>query len=56
MGKEMYQMKTLIKITVFFFAVLLSVAAFNFIAGCTCADDLFALNQPLHYDITVYPI
>lgn len=48
-------MKKLIKIAVFLFAVLLSVAAFNLIADCTCADDLFAINQPLHYDITVYP-
>ena len=47
-------MKATAKIGIIFCALFISLALFSFIADCSCAAKLFALNQPLHYDITVY--
>ena len=47
-------MKVPAKLGIIFCALLISLALFSVIVDCSCAVKLFALNQPLHYDITVY--
>jgi hypothetical protein len=54
MGKEKKPMKVPAKLGIIFCALLISLVLFSVIVDCSCAVKLFALNQPLHYDITVY--